>query len=120
VRLRKLRNDGQPTIASLYPEGVAIETPGLFQGKAGGRAFAGVRGEPGESPKDVGTGQLITLLRADQEIELALAGGSGFGDPRERDPHAVAEDLSDGYVSAEAAERDYSVVIAEDDPLVNA
>src|ERR1700747_179451 len=38
VRVRKLGDDGQVTIVSLYPEGVAIETPGLFGGAPGGRA----------------------------------------------------------------------------------
>ena len=120
VRLRKLRDDGQPAIASLYPEGVAIDTPGLFRGKAGGGACGGVRSAPGEPFEDVGTGQLITLANTSQEVELVLAGGSGFGDPAERDPRAVAEDVADGYVSAGAAEREYAVVIAENDPLVSA
>jgi len=39
------------------------------------------------------------------------AGGGGFGDPLERDPDAVREDVADGYVSLERAERDYGVVV---------
>jgi N-methylhydantoinase B len=35
------------------------------------------------------------------------AGGGGYGDPRERDPQAVAEDVRDGKVSAEAAREHY-------------
>ncbi|MEL6984466.1 MAG: hydantoinase B/oxoprolinase family protein, partial [Actinomycetota bacterium] len=34
-------------------------------------------------------------------------GGGGWGDPRRRDRDAVARDVRDGVVSAEAAERDY-------------
>jgi N-methylhydantoinase B len=39
------------------------------------------------------------------------AGGGGFGDPLVRDPAAVCEDVADGYVSVQRAERDYGVVI---------
>jgi N-methylhydantoinase B len=35
------------------------------------------------------------------------AGGGGWGDPRRRDPARIAEDVADGKVTAEAAERDY-------------
>jgi N-methylhydantoinase B len=39
------------------------------------------------------------------------AGGGGFGDPLERDPAAVCEDVADGYVSVERALKDYGVVV---------
>jgi len=38
-------------------------------------------------------------------------GGGGWGDPYERDPRRVLEDVRGGYVSLEAARRDYGVVI---------
>jgi N-methylhydantoinase B len=43
------------------------------------------------------------------------AGGGGFGDPLERDPEAVLEDVIDGYVSVGRARRDYGVVVEEVD-----
>jgi N-methylhydantoinase B len=42
------------------------------------------------------------------------AGGGGHGDPLDRDPAAVAADVLDGYVTAEAAERDYGLIVAPD------
>ncbi len=39
------------------------------------------------------------------------SGGGGYGDPLERDPGAVVEDVKDGYVSLERAQKDYGVVI---------
>jgi N-methylhydantoinase B len=39
------------------------------------------------------------------------AGGGGFGDPLERDPTLVLEDVADDYVSIERAAKDYGVVI---------
>ena len=44
-------------------------------------------------------------------VDTALPGGGGYGDPFSRDPHAVLEDVLNGYVSIEAAERDYGVVV---------
>ncbi len=40
-----------------------------------------------------------------------MGGGGGWGDPLERDPAAVLEDVLDAYVSLEGARRDYGVVI---------
>ncbi|MCY4086242.1 MAG: hydantoinase B/oxoprolinase family protein, partial [Actinomycetia bacterium] len=44
-------------------------------------------------------------------ISHRTAGGGGFGDPRERDPDLVRADLADGYISPEAASRDYGLEI---------
>jgi N-methylhydantoinase B len=43
------------------------------------------------------------------------AGGGGFGDPLERDPLAVREDVADGYVTVDRSLTDYGVVIREVD-----
>ncbi|MFX3653927.1 MAG: hydantoinase B/oxoprolinase family protein [Paracoccaceae bacterium] len=44
------------------------------------------------------------------------AGGGGYGDPLERDPAAVLEDVIDDYVSVERAAKDYGVIIRPVDP----
>jgi N-methylhydantoinase B len=44
-------------------------------------------------------------------VDTALPGGGGYGDPFQRDAQAVLQDVLNGYVSLEAAERDYGVVI---------
>jgi N-methylhydantoinase B len=36
-----------------------------------------------------------------------MPGGGGMGSPAERDPEAVRRDVRLGYLSAEAAKRDY-------------
>src|SRR5262249_29388743 len=41
-------------------------------------------------------------------LPRAGAGGGGCGDPRARDPAALARDLAEGYVTAAGAERDYT------------
>jgi N-methylhydantoinase B len=44
-------------------------------------------------------------------ICLELPGGGGVGDPRARDPQRVLDDVLDGFITAQDAERDYAVVI---------
>jgi N-methylhydantoinase B len=46
-------------------------------------------------------------LRPGDRIRLSVPGGGGYGDPREREPWCIEEDLREGYVSAESAGRDY-------------
>jgi len=42
---------------------------------------------------------------------FAATGGGGWGNPLERDPGRVLEDVLDEYVSLESAEKDYGVII---------
>jgi N-methylhydantoinase B len=53
----------------------------------------------------------LTLCRSGDVIEFHSAGGGGYGNPLERDPQAVEEDVLNGYVSIEKAREDYGVVI---------
>ena len=112
-----LDDDGLPTLTSLYPEGVRVRTPGLFGGEPGGAAWGGVRDTDGNVLKDTGTGELVTLASTGEIAEITLCGGAGFGDPRERSLAAIATDLADGYVTPEAAMRDYGVVLRADGSL---
>ncbi len=43
----------------------------------------------------------------------ASAGGGGYGDPLERDPERVREDVGEGYVTLRRAQLDYGVVLRE-------
>ena len=46
-------------------------------------------------------------LRPGDRVRLVVPGGGGYGDPRERDPAMIEEDLREGYISRESARRDY-------------
>jgi 5-oxoprolinase (ATP-hydrolysing)/N-methylhydantoinase A len=109
TRLRKLYDDGLPTLASVYPEGVGVTVEGLHGGMAGGGVRGVVLDPAGEVTHDCGTGELVTLTRTDQIVEVRLAGGAGFGDPRARRRDLVEADVAEGIVSSEAAERDYGL-----------
>jgi N-methylhydantoinase B len=52
------------------------------------------------------------LKRGDTFV-LDTPGGGGFGDPLIRAPDLVARDVEEGYVTREAAYRDYGVVLIE-------
>ena len=47
-------------------------------------------------------------------VDMRTGGGGGFGNPHERDQERVREDVRDGFVSLEAAARDYGVVLDPD------
>jgi len=46
-------------------------------------------------------------------VIIRSAGGGGWGDPLERDPQRVIEDIRDGYVSLDGAREEYGVVAHE-------
>jgi 5-oxoprolinase (ATP-hydrolysing) len=109
VRLRKLADDGLATLVAVYPEGVNNIPEGLFGGHAGGPAKGRVLGADGSVVRDCGTGELVTIDRADHVVEVVLAGGAGYGDPRARNRDDVTDDVANGRVSADAAARDYGM-----------
>ncbi|WP_051236506.1 hydantoinase B/oxoprolinase family protein [Ottowia thiooxydans] len=51
-------------------------------------------------------------MKAGDSARILSGGGGGYGHPHERDPRSVAEDVRQGYVTAEAATLDYGVVVA--------
>lgn len=55
-------------------------------------------------------------LKSGDHFTRPSSGGGGFGDPLERDPKLVLEDVIDGYVSIERARKDYGVVVKPVDP----
>jgi len=57
-------------------------------------------------------------IKGGDRFTRPTAGGGGFGDPLERDPEKVLEDVIDEYVSVARAEKDYGVVINVIDPDV--
>lgn len=67
--------------------------------------------EPGR-PRERPLHPLETLdLQAGQVFRIDMPGGGGYGDPLTRPPEEVAEDVRNGVVSAEGAERDYGVIV---------
>jgi N-methylhydantoinase B len=91
----------------------------------------GVRGGLPGSPTDVwkydASGERVELppvgapeLQPGEQIVSVTCGGGGYGDPLERDPELVLDDVLEGWVSRDRAESVYGVVLADasgEDPL---
>lgn len=80
---------------------------GLFDGKPGRKAQFLVNETPG-NPYG------LTQLKPGDVIIIDAPGGGGYGNPFERDPEMVLNDVIEGYVSIESAQKDYGVVINPD------
>ena len=82
---------------------------GLWGGEPGIICEARVQSAPGAPWVSVKK-QTRYPITPYSRVDFLTAGGGGWGDPLERDPEAVAADLREGYISAEAA-ADYGVVL---------
>jgi N-methylhydantoinase B len=52
-------------------------------------------------------------LKAGDTVVIKTGGGGGWGNPLERDPEAVAQDVREGSVSRARANERYGVVVDE-------
>jgi len=69
---------------------------------------------------EVVQGGSYNRLDAGEVLVNDTGGGGGFGDPFTREPESVARDVRNGFVSVQAAARDYGVVIDADTFTVDA
>jgi N-methylhydantoinase B len=90
---------------------------GVNGGKPG--AYASSLINPDSADEEVIEGKFLRTLRRGETFRAILAGSGGWGDPMERDPTLVLNDVIEGKVSLEGARRDYGVVIEPDSPQVN-
>jgi len=93
-------------VASVRPDKIKFPAPGVLGGVHGmpGRFTLNGR-EAAVQPHTVGPGE---------RVYLRLPGGGGYGDPKTRPVEEVARDVLDGYVSVEAAAREYGVAVDPD------
>jgi N-methylhydantoinase B len=90
-----------------------FSSPGIFGAKPAKPSKATLNPDsPSERPL---TSKIAGLrLQKNDVVMWELAGGGGYGEPRQRDPARVARDVRMGYVSRDAAREDYQVVIRPD------
>jgi N-methylhydantoinase B len=75
-------------------------TIGVHGGRHGAPSHVTINGEPAHPKKT------RELFNGDI-YSVQCAGGAGYGNPAQRDRAAVAQDVADGYVSREAARKNY-------------
>jgi len=98
--------DGDPTLA-IRADRTRNPALGLLGGAPGRRGRVLRNGSESLHPKRP------VAVRAGEVISWQLAGGGGYGDPRARARERVLADVQDGFISAEAAEREYGVVVRD-------
>jgi len=104
--LRLLADEGKLTNLSDRQKFAPYGLGGGKSGKVGRTVLNPGRGEQvvhGKQSRELAYGDVISFQQS---------GAGGYGDPLERDPQRVLEDVLDDYVSVEAASGEYGVVIA--------
>lgn len=116
---RQWRNLTDETNVNLRMDRFKFSSPGVFGAKPARASKAVLNpGRPGERPL---TSKIAGLkFKRDDLLSVEFAGGGGLGDPLERDPARVRDDVVRGYVSLEAAREDYGVALDAKDLHVDA
>ncbi len=100
----------QPAFITFSLERKATPPWGLWGGKDG--AVNGVEiTSPDGSRRHVRKATQHPIA-AGEVVRIMTGGGGGYGPPSEREPDAIRRDVLEGYVSREAARRDYGVEVA--------
>ena len=84
---------------------------GLYGGKPG--AFASSTINPNSEGEQIPPSKFMTTMKKGDLFRAQLAGGGGWGNPYERDPKRVIEDVINGKISSNAASKEYGVQIDE-------
>ena len=66
---------------------------------------------PGTDQEEKLPGKTLRQLKKGDLYRVVQAGAGGYGDPLERDIHAVADDVEQEKLSAEYVRREYGVVV---------
>jgi N-methylhydantoinase B len=88
---------------------------GLKGGAPGANAGNYLRGS--DDQRSALPGKFMRTFKRGESYRAELAGGGGWGDPLDRSPEKVVQDVMDEKISLESAARDYGVVIGADGSL---
>ena len=95
---------------SIYDDRHTSSPWGIGGGLHGGRSRKRLLRAGGSVADLPGKADFVDVLPGDRLL-FETAGAGGWGDPFQRPPVAVLADVEKGFVSAEAARRDYAVVL---------
>ncbi len=86
-----------------------VHFPARGRDGGGSGATGRLRLETGAELKNKG----FQIIPREDQLIVEMPGGGGYGNPFDRDPDKVLSDVVNGLVSADAAERDYGVVVID-------
>lgn len=99
---------------SLEGEGNKYAPWGIFGGQAGTPGAVQVFNTAGAEVIDLPSKFPCRKAKPGDTLRTVSPCGGGYGNPLERDPGQVLEDMLDGFISLEKAHQDYGVVIQPD------
>jgi len=94
-------------------DGTHNPAQGVRGGGLGGSAYQGIRSAEGDAPVPTANSDVVTL-HPGENIVSHCCGGGGYGNPAERDPDLVAQDVKEGWVSPNRAREVYRVALTAD------
>jgi N-methylhydantoinase B len=105
---------GDPTNIVMFGDGMKIPPFSLGKGSPGSLNRVHLTTPQGESiqmaskepPLQIPSGTILTVVSS---------GGGGWGDPTQRSPKQVLQDVRNGIISNESARTDYGVALVEDE-----
>ena len=108
--------DEEASYSVLSDRGV-IPPYGMFGGGAGRQYHLSIRRDGQEIDFDTPGKVTGHPIRRDDVVIIRSSGGGGYGDPLDRDPEAVREDVEFGVVSVKRAREGYGVVLGPDNKV---
>ena len=112
---RGVRVTAPDAVYSLLSDGAVVPAFGVLGGLSGTPVASWVERADGTRHDFDTPGKVAGHpVHEGERVVLRSAGGGGYGDPLERPPARVAEDVRQGYVSSAAARTVYGVVLRDD------
>jgi N-methylhydantoinase B len=102
---------------SLGTERREISPWGLDGGSSGGSSNSWVKSEKGE--KKILPSKVTTVLNSNTKIVLQTAGGGGYGHAFERKEEDVLNDIVQGFITIDKAEKEYGVALEPNKIKIN-
>ena len=116
---RLYRVEYEESTLTVIAERGRVAPKGLFGGGEGALFQSSVTHPDGSVDKLGAKGAFLVVHKGDK-VAITPAGSGGYGNPLEREPQRVLDDVRDGYISSAAASGSYGVVLTANGRAVDA
>jgi N-methylhydantoinase B len=90
-----------------------VAPKGLFGGLEGA-CFKSIVTQPDGTVTEIPSKGALGVVHKGDRVLIRCAGSGGYGDPLEREPARVLQDVVDGYITRQAAHDLYGVILSRD------